>query len=67
MTNEEPIFRIKSGDKHCYLNTDDWTNHPALNTFHVGAITYQREYPEDDGQARKYVSLKLYSRKIFLT
>ena len=56
MTNEEPIFRLRNTDGHCFLNTDDWTNNPTLNSFQVGVVTYQKEYPEFDGQARQYVS-----------
>ena len=56
VTNEEPIFRIKSTTGQCFLRTDDWTNNPRLNSFQVGVVTYQQDYPHNDGQPRKYVS-----------
>lgn len=58
MTNEEPIFRIKSTAGYGYLRTEDWTNHPALNQFHIGQVTYTQHYPENGQarQARQYVS-----------
>ena len=57
MTNEEPIFRLRNTDGYCFLTTEDWTNNPSLNTFQVGVVTYQKDYPEFDGQARQYVSI----------
>ena len=59
MTNEEPIFRIKSSTGQCYLRPDDWTNNPRLNTFQVGVVTYQQDYPHNDGHPRTYVSKQL--------
>ena len=58
MTDEEPIFRIKSTEGHLYLGTEDWTNQPDLNAFKLGVITYQKDYPEKGGQPHRYVSTK---------
>ena len=61
MTDEEPIFRIKSTEGHLYLGTEDWTNQPDLNAFKLGVITYQKDYPEKGGQPYRYVSTYLDS------
>ena len=56
MTTQEPIFNLKTTEGYSYLRTQDWTNNADLNIFRVGVVTYQKNYPEDDGQARIYVS-----------
>ena len=68
MTNEEPIFRTKTTDGHLYLGTEDWTNQPELNGFKIGVITYQKDYPENDGRPRRYVSIAFFTifTRIFL-
>ena len=57
VTNEEPIFRTPNPDGHLYLTTEDWTNQPDLNSFKLGVITYQKEYTENGGKAKRYVSI----------
>ena len=66
MTDEEPIFRTKTADGHLYLGTEDWTNQPELNGFKIGVITYQKDYPENGGKPRRYVSI-LIKRIAFIS